>query len=77
MNSKVIAHVVIQSIFVGILWGLTFYFIRKRLNYRNFQEDAEKTKEMFWWDGIYGGLAAAVAFSFKALVLGFVDPYFE
>ena len=51
-----------QAVIQGILWAVTFYFIRKSMNKNNFtgnvEEDAKK-REAFKWDAIYGGFAAS------------------
>jgi hypothetical protein len=69
MSNKELNILLIKAIVFGVIWGLTFYCIRKGLNPRNFVKDAEAKRESFYWDAVYGGLAAAVAVVAKDLAM--------
>ena len=58
----------IQAVIAGIIWGVMFYFIRKGMNKRNFAADPEKKRADFFYDSIYGGIAAALTVIVKEVV---------
>ena len=59
----------IEALISGIIWTIMFYYIRKGLNKRNFLIDDPNKKRMdFWYDAMYGGLAAFLALIAKKLV---------
>lgn len=74
LTQQELITLLIEAIVQGVLWGLTFYFIRKGMNKRNFVEDSEKKREAFYWDGIYGGFSAFCLVIAKKLVLKNLSP---
>lgn len=52
---------IMESVIAGIVWAIIFYFVRKGLNRRNFEEDPEKKKTSFWYDAVFGGIGAFTA----------------
>jgi len=53
---------------MGVVWGVMFYFVRKGLNKRNFAENPEKKREAFYWDAMYGALAAGLSVIVKEFI---------
>jgi len=73
ISANRIRKMALEALVSGVLWGLLFYFVRKRLNKRNFVQDAENKKISFYWDGVYGGLAAALMVITKSFVMEFTS----
>lgn len=69
LTNNELAIVVIKSILSGVLWGLSFFYIRKGLNWRLFLEDRNKSRKTYKWDAIYGGLAIGIMMLFSGLVM--------
>lgn len=67
-----ITSLLIEAVIHGILWGLTFYYIRKRLNKRNFRENPKEKRLNFYWDGLYGGFAAFCMVIAKKVILTWI-----
>ena len=58
----------IKAVLFGIIWGVTYYWIRRYLN-PDIREDVEKYKN----DAIYGSIAIMVATAMKDLVTDYVN----
>lgn len=67
LTQQEFVQLLIDAIINGIMWGLTFYYIRKGLNKRNFNENPAVKRKAFYYDAIYGGLAA-----FAIVILKFI-----
>lgn len=59
----------IEAVIAGIIWAVMFYYVRKGLNKRNFMGPMPDEKKLdFWYDGLYGGLAALLSVIAKKFV---------
>ena len=61
-------RLLIKAVIMGVVWGVMFYFVRKGLNKRNFAENPEKKREAFYWDAMYGALAAGLSVIVKEFI---------
>jgi hypothetical protein len=62
-------RLIVRAIIGGIIWGLGFYYIRKGLNKRNFREKPEKKKTDFYWDAVYGSVAAFIIIIIRRIII--------
>ena len=67
LTQQEFVQLLIDAIIHGVMWGLTFYFIRKGLNERNFVENPDAKRQAFYFDAMYGGVAA-----FAMVILKFI-----
>jgi formate/nitrite transporter FocA (FNT family) len=77
LTNNELAIVVIKSILSGVLWGLSFFYIRKGLNWRLFLEDRNKSRKTYKWDAIYGGLAIGIMMLFQLLIHHRLETFFR
>ena len=61
-------RILLEAILMGVLWGVMFYVIRKGLNTRNWKGNLEEKKLDFYWDAVYGGLAAGLSIILKGFL---------
>jgi hypothetical protein len=55
-------RLILEALIAGVIWAVAFIYIRKGLNARNFNVDDPNKKRLdFFYDGIYGGIAAFIA----------------
>jgi hypothetical protein len=76
----------IKTLAIGIVWALTFYWVRKALNKSNFGELRKASTEKlllgeaqrsnFFNDAMYGGIAASVAFISNKVIDVAMEKYY-
>ena len=76
---------ILEAVILGLIWGLITYYVRRTLNSGNYGEERKKivskqlsghgSRDDFFGDSFYGGIAAGLIFFSSKIIRNYVRKF--